>query len=61
MGFEYERVSADNHLVYWKEGLSRPVIVPKYKTISKKIIANIIKTGRINREEYIRILTRPLH
>lgn len=41
-----------------KEGLSRPLIIPKYDSIPTRIIKNILKTGRIDQQEYIDALKK---
>ncbi len=54
-GFVYLRTKGD-HLVYTKEGITRPVIVPMYKQIPEFIILNNLKTAGITREEYLNLL-----
>jgi predicted RNA binding protein YcfA (HicA-like mRNA interferase family) len=39
-GFKLER-QTDNHRVYVKEGINRPVIIPKYKEVGRDIITTI--------------------
>ena len=46
-----------SHIIFEKEGIARPVVVPKYDDIDKKIIRNICKTARIDINEYVRMLT----
>lgn len=54
-GFVYTRTKGD-HLVYQKEGLLRPVIIPKYKQVPEFIILKNLKTAGISREEYLELL-----
>lgn len=54
-GFVYIRTKGD-HLVYQKEGLLRPIIIPKYKEIPEFIILKNLKTAGISREEYLELL-----
>jgi len=55
-GFELVRQRGD-HLVYWKQELLRPVIVPKYKELPMFVIQNIIKTSKIGRKKYLKYLS----
>lgn len=50
-----DRIEGD-HLVYTKSGYSRPVVIPKAKEIQVFIIANNLKTAKILRDEYFKLL-----
>lgn len=54
-GFVQERVTG-SHIVLTKPGLPRPVILPKYKSLPKFIISNIIATAGIKKKDYIEML-----
>ena len=54
-GWMLDRIEGD-HLVYTKSGYSRPVVIPKAKEVQVFIIANNLKTAKILREEYFRLL-----
>lgn len=54
-GFIYERTKGD-HMVYIKEGVSRPIVIPMYKEIPEFIILRNLKTAAITRNEYIKLL-----
>lgn len=54
-GWVLDRIEGD-HLVYVKSGYSRPVVIPKAKEIQVFIIANNLKTAKILREEYFKLL-----
>ena len=58
LGFEVERVAGD-HIVYWKEGLSRPVIVPMKDSLPKFIVSTIITTGKIGRKKKFAAMLSP--
>ena len=45
-----------DHLVYVKSGYIRPVVIPKVKEVQVFIIANNLKTAKILREEYFKLL-----
>lgn len=47
-----------DHLIYIKEGISRPVIIPKYFEIPVFIIKNNLRTAKISREEYLELLRK---
>ncbi len=55
IGFVHVRTEGD-HMVYSKEGILRPVIIPKYKEIPEFIILKNIKTAGITRSEYLKLL-----
>jgi len=50
-----DRIEGD-HLVYVKSGCIRPVVIPKMKEVQVFIIANNLKTAKILREEYFKLL-----
>lgn len=54
-GFVLDRREGD-HLVYVKEGTKRPVVIPTYKQVPVFIIKNNLRSARISREEYFRLL-----
>jgi len=54
-GFVLDRIEGDN-LVYVKEGIKRPVVIPTYKQVPVFIIKNNLRSARISREEYFRLL-----
>ena len=54
-GWVYARTKGD-HLVYVKDGFIRPVVIPMYKQIPTFIIQNNLRTARISREEYFKLL-----
>ena len=54
-GWFLDRIAGD-HLVYVKLGHTRPVIISKVKEVQVFIIANNLKTAKISREEYFKLL-----
>ena len=54
-GFTLDRQEGD-HLVYIKEGILRPVVIPTYKQIPVFIIKNNLRSAGISRAEYFRLL-----
>jgi predicted RNA binding protein YcfA (HicA-like mRNA interferase family) len=54
-GFKFLRQKGD-HLVYVKEGISRPVVIPKHESIPVFIIKNNLRAGGISRERYFELL-----
>ena len=50
-----DRIEGD-HLVYTKSGYSRPVVIPKAKEVQVFIITNNLKTAKILRDEYFKLL-----
>lgn len=54
-GWRLDRISGD-HLVYAKDGFIRPIVIPKTKEIQAFIILNNLKTARISRDKYLKLL-----
>ena len=57
LGCKFVREKGD-HRVYWREGLERPIIIPREKELSKFIIRNNLRLLNINIDEYLEILKR---
>lgn len=56
-GWVFDRMSGD-HIVYIKPGHVRPVVIPKVKEVQTFIILNNLKTAKIPREEYLKLLRK---
>lgn len=56
-GFQHKRTKGD-HLIYSKPGISRPIVIPKYKEIPVFVIKNNLKSAGISRERYIELLKK---
>ena len=56
-GWKLSRIKGD-HLVYIKKGFLRPVIIPKDTSIEVFIILNNLKTAKISRDKYFRLLKK---
>lgn len=54
-GWRLERVAGD-HLIFTKMGYSRPLVIPKEKEVDVFIINNNIKTAKLTREEFFKLL-----
>jgi len=54
-GFVHARTQGD-HLVYTKEGIDRPIVIPKYREIPEFVILKNLKTAGITRKEYLKLL-----
>ena len=57
LGCKFVREKGD-HRVYWREGLERPIIIPREKELSKFIIRNNLRLLNINIDKYLEILKR---
>jgi len=55
-GFSF--VKKGSHLVYSKEGVTRPVIIPKYNAVSLDIIKANMRTAKMDRETYLALLAK---
>ena len=56
-GFRLVRQEGD-HLVYARQGVLRPVVIPKYSSVPVFIIKNNLRTAGISRERYFELLKR---
>ncbi len=54
-GFKCVRIEED-HFVYTKQGITRPVVIPDWKEVPVFIIKNNLRTAGITREEYFLLL-----
>ncbi len=54
-GFTLVRERGD-HMVFTKEGILRPVVVPRYHSLPIFIIKNVLRTARISRDRYLELL-----
>jgi len=54
-GWKFVRQKGD-HLIYEKEEFIRPVIIPAYKNVPVFVIRNNLRTAKISREEYFKLL-----
>ena len=54
-GFVLDRQEGD-HLIYIKQGIKRPIVIPMYRAVPIFIISNNLKTAEISRQEYFKSL-----
>lgn len=54
-GFVLEREKG-SHRSYAKEGVVRPVVIPKYNEVGLDIIRSNMRTAGMSRKEYMRLL-----
>lgn len=52
-GCVFKREKGD-HRVYWKDGIKRPIIVPRDTSLPAFIILNNLKVLGISREDYLK-------
>jgi hypothetical protein len=43
-------------MIFSKEGILRPLVVPRYDELPVFIIKNVLRTARISRERYLELL-----
>jgi len=55
VGCKFEREKGD-HRIYWRNGLKRPVVIPRYRNLPVFIIRNNLRILNIEPEEYLEIL-----
>jgi predicted RNA binding protein YcfA (HicA-like mRNA interferase family) len=54
-GFVCVREEGD-HMIFTKQGVLRPIVVPKYKSVPVFIIRNNLRSAGMNRERYFELL-----
>jgi len=54
-GFKFERQQG-SHRSYTKNGISRPIVIPKYDELDVRIIKSNMRTAGISREQYFELL-----
>ena len=54
-GFVLSRQKGD-HMVFTKQGIERPAVVPRCDQLPVFIIKNVLRTARISRERYMELL-----
>ena len=57
IGCEFKREKGD-HRIYWREGLQRPVVIPRDGNLPIFIIRNNLRILDITPDEYIEILKK---
>lgn len=57
VGCEFKRERGD-HRVYWKDGIKRPIVIPRDTSLPSFIILNNLKVLGISREEYLKIISK---
>ena len=56
-GFRFKRQSGD-HRLYEKAGIARPIVIPTYSEIDSDIILGLLRTAKMPRERYFRLLKK---
>lgn len=54
-GFQKVR-EGSSHMVYTKQGIIRPIVIPKHQEVPLFIIKNNLRSGGISREKYFILL-----
>ncbi len=57
VGCRFTRQKGD-HRIYWKLGLKRPIVLPRYKNLPIFIIRNNLRILDISIEEYLEIVKK---
>ena len=57
IGCKFKREKGD-HRIYWKNGIKRPVIIPRAASLPVFIVLNNLKVLGISREEYLKIISK---
>lgn len=56
-GCEFVRQTASHH-VYWREGLSRPIIIPVYNPVPVFIIKNTLRALGMDNATFLQIIKK---
>jgi len=56
-GCKFKREKGD-HRIYWKEGIKRPVVIPRDTAIPPFIILNNLRVLDISRDAYFKIIEK---
>ncbi len=54
-GCKFIRQKGD-HLIFDKEGIKRPVVIPKYSEVPVTVIKSNMRTAGMTREKYLELL-----
>lgn len=57
IGCKFTREKGD-HRIYWKDGLKRPIVIPRDTSLPAFIISNNLKVLGISREDYLKIIKK---
>lgn len=53
--FIYSRTKGD-HIIYTKQGIARPLVIPKYKQVPVFVVKALLRTAGMERERYFELL-----
>jgi predicted RNA binding protein YcfA (HicA-like mRNA interferase family) len=56
-GFRFDRQVGD-HLIFTKEGVKRPLVIPMYRSVPIFVIKNLLRTSNMARERYFELLRK---
>lgn len=54
IGCEFKREKGD-HRIYWRDGIKRPIVIPRDKELSQFIIRNNLKILEITYKQFLEI------
>ena len=57
VGCEFKREKGD-HRIYWKKGISRPIVIPRDSSLPSFIILNNLRVLGISKDEFLKILAK---
>lgn len=57
VGCEFKREKGD-HRVYWKNGIKRPIVIPRDISLPAFIVLNNLRVLGISRDEYLKIISK---
>ena len=57
VGCEFKREKGD-HRVYWKDGIKRPIVIPRDTSLPAFIILNNLRVLGISRDQYLNFISK---
>jgi len=47
-----------DHRIYWKNGMKRPIVIPRDTSLPAFIVSNNLKLLGVSREEYLKMIEK---
>lgn len=57
IGCEFKREKGD-HRIYWKDGLKRPIVIPRDSMLPPFVIHNNLRILGLSREDFLSIISK---
>lgn len=57
LGCKFTREKGD-HRIYWKNGINRPLVIPRDKNLPPFVIMNNLRVLGVSKEEFLRLVSK---